>query len=145
MSFSSLPTLHLLIVRSRIQRTLWCLLSVACFAALTLLFLRGHFSLAVIASVFFSYKLGVLWRDDADALALSWRGSALAVGIPGDERAQRLLYANITLSWAIYCEIAPYGGSKARGLWVFRDSLSARDYRRLRVRMTISQLDQEGY
>ncbi|MCR9104022.1 MAG: hypothetical protein NXI15_01915 [Gammaproteobacteria bacterium] len=145
MSSLSLPTLRLRIAKSRIRWLLWLALCAACLAAIALLFVRGHFALAVGAGVFYSYRLAALGRAERCGLSLVWQDANVAIGSPAAEKPQRCVYANTTLPWAVYLELVAQSDTTKTALWVFSDSLSPRDFRRLRVRTRLAQPATGGY
>lgn len=137
--YSSSPELHLQIGDSRLRR--WSLAALlACLVlALGLIFYTGYPVIASALSTCALCLLPALWRNPSRGLRLRWRQGQLALGRGDALTPVELLPCTACLPWGVYlCWRDPAGGSRA-GCWLFVDSLSAEDLRRLRFAILLQR------
>lgn len=137
--YSTSPALRLIVGNSSVRCYLYAVLCLCGAAALYLLYARGY---PLLCSVLLPPVVCLLLRLRRDPMVgsiVQWRQ-----GIWTMERAQavhvvRVLPQSACLPWVIYLAWRELPGGKRGDLWLFPDSASAEQLRRLRVRLSLQR------
>jgi hypothetical protein len=122
--YSSSPALHLRIGESRLRSTLYYALCLACVYALWLVFTRGYVVLVVLLIPLV-------------AVELCWRQGRWTLERAGVHRVIVPTRRSTATPWVIYLAFSDLSAGRGGYLWLYADSASKDQLRRLRVRLTL--------
>lgn len=134
--YSSSPTLHLRIDKSRIRCALFSVLCLILLFALYALYSDGHGYLVGPLTV---WVIVLLWRARRDAMTgaeLRWHGGRWTLQHEGEVRGILLSRRSTATPWVIYLGFTETAGSSGH-IWLYPDSAPALQLRRLRVRLAL--------
>lgn len=137
--YSTSPALRLIVGNSRVRLCLYALLCLCCATALYLLFARGYLlpCLGLLPPVV--WLLLCLRREPMVGATLAWRQGTWTMQHGPAVRPVRLLPASACLPGLIYLAWRELPGGERGDLWLFPDSASAEQLRRLRLRLLLER------
>ncbi len=135
--YSTSPTLHLRIGESRLRAALYGGLCGVCVSALWLLYVRGYALLVVLCALWVTYLLWHLRRDPLVDAQLRWRQGIWTLEYAGVQRIIVPGRRSTATPWVIYLAYTEQPAGCCGHLWLYIDSASAAQLRRLRVRLTL--------
>jgi hypothetical protein len=135
--YSSSPALHLRIGESRLRSTLYYALCLVCVYALWLIFTRGYVVLVVLLILLVMRLLWHLRRDPLVAVELCWRQGRWTLERAGVHRVIVPTRRSTATPWVIYLAFSDLSAGRGGHLWLYADSASRDQLRRLRVRLTL--------
>ena len=135
--YYSSPTLRLRIGKSRLRTTLYAVLCLVVIVALGLLYVGSYGVLVVVLSLPVAILLWHLKNDRMVGLELSWRQGIWALERDGVQRAIATGKRSMSTPWVTCLAVTDLSGCPAGYLWIFADSASSQQLRRLRVRLTL--------
>ena len=134
---SSSPALHLRIAKSLLRARLFGALCLVTACALGAIYSRGYPLLAILLMPLVS---GLLWRLRQCAMEgaiLCYRQGEWTL-LQGDTRRQiDLTQRSTSTLWVIYLAFRELPSRRTGQIWLFKDSSSAEELRRLRVRVAL--------
>lgn len=131
-AYSSTRELRLQIADSRLRCLLWWGFASLVTGTLWLLIYRGYPGLALVALLPTAGSLLKLYRASDCGLWLYCRAGEWSLEAGSEPQRQQLVGGSLFLSWVAYLALqSPLTGQR-RHIWVYRDSVGADDYRRLR-------------
>ncbi|CAA0087970.1 Uncharacterised protein [Halioglobus japonicus] len=134
---SNSPNLHLRVGKSRLRDLLYGALCFSTVCALTALYSRGY---ALAALLLIPMASGLLWRLRHDAMAgaeLCYQQGVWDLQQSGVRRRISLSKRSTSTSGVIYLAFVEQPSGRTGAIWLFRDSSSAEQLRRLRVRLAL--------
>ena len=105
--------------------------------ALALVFRAGYHWLPLLLTTVVLATFTKLLRDQTRGLQLRWREGEWALGRESPLVIVELLPMSRSLPWGVYLAWRESTGGRRGKCWVYADSLSAGELRRLRCRLTL--------
>ncbi|HEY6131439.1 MAG TPA: protein YgfX [Halioglobus sp.] len=135
--YSTSPALELKIGKSRLRALLYAASCLVNIYTLWLLSVRGHIPLAVLLMFPVTCLLWRLRRDPMEGLELRWQRGTWTLEHAGVRRVIAPTARSAVTPWVIYLPFSDLSAGSRGYLWLFVDSLSTVQLRRLRVRLTL--------
>jgi hypothetical protein len=135
--YSSSPAVQLRIGKSRLRAVLYAALCVATLYALWGIYARGYLILAWLLA---PLATGLLWRLRHDArvgVELCWQQGRWTLQQGTQQRVITLTRHSTATPWVIYLAFSELPTGHRGQLWLYADSTSAEQLRRLRVRLAL--------
>lgn len=140
-SYSSLPTHHLQIGRSRLRYRYCLALASATALALAHIAAKGQIGVAMVLTGFSVLALRKLFTNDGRGYRISWRAGSWQLHIANSVLPVQVQAFNINFSRVVYVAFRHISGPRGRGVrsfWIFADSVGAQEYRCLRAQLTLT-------
>ena len=137
--YSSSPALHLRIGESWLRTALYYTFCLICVYALWLIFTRGYVVLVVLLILLVT---GLLWHLRCDPLVgveLRWCRDRWTLERAGVQRVIVPTRRCTATPWVIYLAFSDQSAGHGGHLWLYADSASRDQLRRLRVRLTLDR------
>lgn len=135
--YSISPTLHLAIAESRAYRRCQCLFYAAVMLALWELGRGGYLQQAILATPLILLYLQARWQQPFVGCVIHWRSGEWVLEC-GSERESIQLLRGHCLPWITFFTWR-YESGVCGQAWLFNDSASREELRRLRVRLRLER------
>jgi hypothetical protein len=138
--YSNSSTLRLVIGRSRYRIILHALLCVCVGVAAMRIYSRGYPLLALSTLPAACLLLWQLYRQPLVGTIIRWQQGSWSVEHGASPEVVSIGSSSVALPWGVYLawqELLPVGGR--RSVWLFADSVSPEQLRRLRVRLALER------
>jgi hypothetical protein len=137
--YSGSPALHLKIGKSRLRALLYGALCLVTVYALWGIYARGYPIPALLLGVL---AASLLWRLRDDCLVgteLRWQQGCWTLQQGTEQRRISLTQRSTTTRWVIYLAFSELPSGPGGQIWLYADSSSVEQLRRLRVRVALLQ------
>lgn len=137
--YSTSPSLRLRIGKSRLRVVLYGALCLVTACALWSLFARGYPHLLFLLTPPVAVLLWRLRTDPMSGVELCWRQGLWTLERAGVERIILISRRSSAMPWWIYLGFNDLTAGSAGHIWLYVDSASRQQLRRLRVRLTLQR------
>jgi hypothetical protein len=137
--YSLSPALRLQIADSRARRLGFIALVVFYLLTGCLCAHRGYPELALVFAGCGALVLPGIGRHRWAGTQVTWRRGIWSLEVQGQRRTVEVLPTSLALPWVIYLALRDQPLGRSYYLWLFNDSATAQELRKLRVRLRLPQ------